>query len=119
MDNQKIAIIAGTIVLLAGGGLFWNYTETIRMKNEIERERIESSERIKNAELEQKQAIEQAKLDRELELDCQKRITVMKGRFYNVQNGYFDTDSRLCMVSYKDTTTKELEWSDIDLMQAN
>ncbi len=48
--NTKIAIIAGAIVLLLGIGLGWNYTEAVKEKNAIEREKVASTERISAAD---------------------------------------------------------------------
>jgi hypothetical protein len=49
-------VIGGATIFLIIVGLAWNYTETIKTKNEIERERIVSEERTKQAELEQKRS---------------------------------------------------------------
>lgn len=116
--NSPVVILA-SVVLIVFSVLAWNYTEAIKEKNEVDRYQIKTNADIKFQELQQEKEIKQNALNRELELDCQKRITAMKKEFYNLQNGYFDIETRLCMVSYKDTKTKELEWSDIDLMRAN
>lgn len=48
-------IIGGVVAFIVVATLGWNYTETIKAKNEVERERIASEERVKSAELIQKQ----------------------------------------------------------------
>lgn len=66
MPNSKNPlIIGGAVALLILAGLAWNYTETIKAKNEIEREKIMSAERMKEEELRQKQAQEEAKIAEE------------------------------------------------------
>ncbi|MDO8617505.1 MAG: hypothetical protein Q7N87_01265 [Candidatus Uhrbacteria bacterium] len=54
-------VIVGAIALIILAILFWNYTETIKEKNTIEREKIASQERIKTVELKQEQEQMEAK----------------------------------------------------------
>ena len=56
MKNLKNPVfIIGAIAFLVVVGLTWNYTEAIKAKNEIEKERILSEERLKQAQIEQDQ----------------------------------------------------------------
>lgn len=70
MNSKNTLLIgAAVIALLALVGLFWNYTETIKEKNAIERERIESTERMKEMDLQQARQINEAKMQADLEAD--------------------------------------------------
>jgi len=54
-------------MFLLVAGLAWNYTEAIKTKNEIERERIASEERIEQARLEQNQQEAEIKMQTDRE----------------------------------------------------
>ncbi len=76
MNNHKHAlIIGGLVVVLLLGGLFWNYTETIKEKNAIERERIEANERMKEAELQQERDLQEAKIQAEKNKELDKQLS--------------------------------------------
>src|SRR5688572_8687514 len=127
-DPKKTSVVAGVVVLGVLGLLVWNYTDAIREKNEVDRERIESTERLKQLELEQEreriesterlkqlelnqeraqteeeQRLEQAKLNRELEADCQKQIASLRLRYNNIEGGGYNTFYEFCEVTYKDS----------------
>lgn len=113
-SSMKKVTIGIAILLFVGLG--WNYTEAIKAKNEIEkekvaadREKIESDAQLKREELEQEQRqknaeqeLEQAKLDRELEADCQKQLTALRLRFNNVEGGGYNPYGEYCEVKYRD-----------------
>ena len=55
-------VIIGVIALIFIAVIGWNYTEAIKNKNEIEREKIASDERMKQTELDQAKQEADAKL---------------------------------------------------------
>ncbi len=91
----------------------YSYIETIKEQNEIERERIESTERLRQNELEQERALEQAKLDRELEADCQQQIASLRLRYNNIESGGYNKYLEYCEVNFKDAETGMIESGNI------
>lgn len=52
-------ILAGIVGMAICAGLFWNYTDAIKEKNAVERERIASDERVKTAQMEQEKLLDE------------------------------------------------------------
>ena len=110
---NKHIVIGSSIAFAVASFLLWNHTSTIKVKNELERARIDSTERLKLQELSQEKELADRKLNRELEEDCQEQIKAIRYRANNIEGGGYNVLLGYCEVSYRDTETKEIERGDI------
>ena len=114
MHNLKNPfVIGGTIVVLILAGLAWNYSESIKEKNVIERERIEANERMKEAELQQARDLQEVKLQAERDKE-QERLAAIGECSENAYTNYSTDWDANCELIFQENRKDYLRCFDVN-----
>jgi len=106
-------VIGGVVALVVVAVLGWNYTEAVKVKNEIEKQKIESSERLKIEEMQQEQKEAELKHEQEKKeytasrkSDCLNIYETEDEKWNNVRGWRYDENDEKCLIRYKDPKPK-------------